>query len=185
VTSAHVARAAEGAPSPLTLPTPRGDHANVIPRWLPAAAMALALSGCKQKAYEHDCTETIKALGVGFENVSTPRDEAARDKQIAATASALERWGPTRASLTLDDVRTPAAALAADLDKRKPLLAAAKFAVQVPAPTGSERKDALAKAAAEALGKTIDKASGEALAANEKQYHADFEAVMAVCVHKF
>jgi hypothetical protein len=162
VTSAHVARAAEGAPSPLTLPTPRGDHANVIPRWLPAAAMALALSGCKQKAYEHDCTETIKALGVGFENVSTPRDEAARDKQIAATASALERWGPTRASL-----------------------AAAKFAVQVPAPTGSERKDALAKAAAEALGKTIDKASGEALAANEKQYHADFEAVMAVCVHKF
>jgi hypothetical protein len=158
----------------------------MIDRWIPVATMAIALCGCnKKKAYEHDCVAVIQSLGTGDDDLSLPRDEAARDKSLAAIGKSLDTWGPAQASLTLDDVRKVGSALASDLEKRKALLAAATFAADVPVPTGSERKDALAKSAAAAFGKHIDKASLEALPANAKQYRADFAAMMAICAGKF
>lgn len=114
----------------------------------------VGVCGCGHRQYQAECETTVKALGVGFENVdSPPTDEPTRQKQLARMTEALTTWSSSKASVTLADLRAPADALVGPIEERKALLQSAK----------------------------LDRA---ALVANGKTYHERFEAVMSVCIAK-
>src|SRR5690348_14758741 len=96
-------------------------------------AAAALTGGCKKKEYQAQCPTTISALGVGFDNVDIPMDEARRKAQVDRMGMAIDAWNASKDKVTLTDLRQSADALSAVVVQRKTLLGNAKF-VAAPAP---------------------------------------------------
>jgi hypothetical protein len=163
----------------------RASAANVF-----ILVVAALTGGCKRKDYQGQCVTTIRALGVGFENVDLPRTEAVRKAQLDRMGTALDAWSASKDRVTLPDLRHHADELATTVGQRKSILGGAKF-VASPAPTpaipsssAAARQASLQDQALKMLGlpdASLDKASQSALEANDKAYHSAFEQVMQVC----